>query len=283
MDANVGEAPRREDGVLLCRLAACERSKCTAQSQGKSREYFCEGCHTRYLEVNQLHAEKIAKRHAKKVRAGDTINTTLRQHLLDQSFDAATDGDADVHLAQNKMLFHFTAASSLEHWERNNAGEIQLKPNGKLKRATLNEHTPHWPKMSRKKREDSDSKVWGTTSFLGGWKFIAGHHKCPPKKGTVWHVLVITPDNGAYKTFRQHRLWGKEGHPIGENHECMCESAGRDVVPNLVLRLEFRDKDIENAEMTVVRVNGDAATEVDISAEDPRFKITGEKISWRGD
>ena len=277
VDANVGKAPRRENGVLLCRLAACERSKCTVPSQGKRREYFCEGCHTRYLEVNQLHAEKIAKRHAKKVRAGDTINTTLRQHLLDQSFDVATDGDADVHLAENKLLFHFTAASSLEHWERNNAGEIQLKPNDKLKRATLNEHTPHWRKMPRWKREDGDDKVWATPSFLGGWKFLADHHKCPPEEGTVWHVLVIASNNGAYKTFSQHR-W--DGVNIAAHHELMCDSAGRDVVPSLVLRVEFRDSDIENAKMTVVRVNGDAATEVEIDAKDPRFKITDETISW---
>ena len=50
--------------------------------------------------------------------------------------------------------------------------------------------------------------------------------------------------------------------------------------PSLVIRVKFVDDNIYNAEMTVVRVNGDMKTEVEIDVEDPGFKITKGTISY---
>ena len=44
--------------------------------------------------------------------------------------------------------------------------------------------------------------------------------------------------------------------------------------------MKFADDNIYNAEMTVVRVNGDMKTEVEIDVEDPAFKITKGIISY---
>ena len=55
-----------------------------------------------------------------------------------------------------------------------------------------------------------------------------------------------------------------------------------ELVPCLVIQVEFRDQMAENAKMTVVRVNGDMMNEVVIDVENPGFKITGESITYSG-
>ena len=55
-----------------------------------------------------------------------------------------------------------------------------------------------------------------------------------------------------------------------------------ELLPFLVIQIEFCDQMVENAKMTVVRVNGDMMNEVAIDVENPGFKITGESITYSG-
>lgn len=53
-----------------------------------------------------------------------------------------------------------------------------------------------------------------------------------------------------------------------------------EIVPGLVVHVEFGDTNLSNAKMTVVRVNGDATNEVEIDANDEGFEITKETIRY---
>ena len=58
--------------------------------------------------------------------------------------------------------------------------------------------------------------------------------------------------------------------------------AHSELKPCLVIQFEFCDQMVENAKMTVVRVNGDMRNEVVIDVENPGFKITGDSITNSG-
>ena len=57
-----------------------------------------------------------------------------------------------------------------------------------------------------------------------------------------------------------------------------------ELVPCLVIKVEFefRDQELGDAKMTVVRVNGDMrnVVDIDIDAVDDGFKITSESITY---
>ena len=168
------------------------------------------------------------------------------------------------------MVVHWTTVDDLAKWEGNVMGDIVLKPNRSLKESTLDQYS-HYENAHNK----SDTCVWGTINVLGGKQFMQGHHKYTITPGTTWHILVFTRDSASGRSFSQFK-WDRKS--VSPDHVLMVNASGAKK-PSLVIRVKFVDDNIYNAEMTVVRVNGDMKTEVEIDVEDPGFKITKGKYN----
>jgi len=255
-----------KDGKELCRLTGCPK-----RSWYSSYDNFCQACRSTFHKSHDILDAEMARAHKERIERGEDMKVTLKQHFFDQSAECKGARDADPFLENGASVIHWTTVDDLANWEGNGMDAIVLMPNKYLKEATLDQY-PHFKNCHNK----LDTRVWGTIDLLGGKQFMQGHHRYTITPGTTWHILVFTRDSASGRSFSQFKY---NGVNVSPNHELMVNAQGAKK-PSLVIRVKFVDDNIYNAEMAVVRVNGDMKTEVEIDVEDPGFKITKGTISY---
>ena len=62
-------------------------------------------------------------------------------------------------------------------------------------------------------------------------------------------------------------------------HPCYVRASVDSMRPELVVRVDFIDKTIRNAKMTVVRMHGEMGKEVNFNAMDSGWKIEGSNVA----
>ena len=62
-------------------------------------------------------------------------------------------------------------------------------------------------------------------------------------------------------------------------HACYVKASVDSMRPELVVRVEFTDKTIRNAKMTVVRMHGEMDKEVNFDAMDSGWRIEGREVA----
>ncbi|KAL9182438.1 hypothetical protein ACHAXT_013090 [Thalassiosira profunda] len=273
------------------RMIKCRNKECPHMGNSARMDHMCQFHYRRNTVAAQRHVAEKRAAQAAKVERREFEDMSLHEKVSTQTYDTSpediernpnwqTDLDGDVHMSQNAWIHHWLKGDVLEKLFRDKHGDIVIMPLADLlKKSTMSELMSMHPHLARSRVDKNwkDQYAWGTTDWFGGYLFMQGHHEHEMKEGDVLLCMHVTPNNkqhngvNGYEDFHQFKPVGKgprgDGDKMNKNHVCMVRAKAQ-VRPCLITKYVLKKGcKISEADMTVVRVNGDMQNAVSIDAK----------------
>ena len=245
-----------------CRCINCKN----VGNSMRRKDGFCDNHFTRYSIKLQKQAVEMQRLHLWKVEAGLCFkDITLTDYVLFQAGLPDDDVDANAHLDMNYWVFHATNIDRIDKWYK----FPMLMPADQLPAETVG-HLQH--ELHLTNGGVLDPYCWGSTDPWRSLCFLINNRGRTIGPGTVQYMLVFAPNmrkrNGGYN------LWSD--FPL-DNHDCVVQAKGS-VEPSLILRLDFKDQSLLNANIKVVWMFGKF---VDIKGRDYGWRITSNGVTHK--